>query len=308
MGEEYKNQHIAPRSYLKRFALERKKETYIMGVRLQPKQYESPKFFPASVDDVAYKKNYYDTLEKKDKKFWEHYIDKNFDTLCGTPLQNIIAKITLSMPNQKVLSESDKDVLSRIILSQAIRVPAFLEERISFSKKQLQEYKKETIDKLHINSANIIEAINNMELTDDSGKNIVLESLFDEEHFNKFCSILKSKTWIVYYNGIRNQIPFITCDNPVMFFEIGNEKHHLSKIGLLSDKLVILFPLSPSILIGIYSPNIYFGHLNKFDSLVKVIEETNFIIKINCTLISQSYRHSFFPHPIYETTAINKKQ
>ena len=301
MAEEFKKQHIVPQSYLSRFAVHKKADTAIMGVRLQCETVPKPKFFLSSAADVAYRNNYYDTYAQQDEKFWEHYMDRNFDRLCGRPLKNIISSIMLSLHCEKVLTETHKDVLARIILSQSIRVPTVFEGQLNRSNEIISSYKDFLITKYPNLDSSKIEAIKNIEFSADDRKNIVLEAMFDKSRFSRFCEILKQKTWVVYYNTIADEIPYVTSDNPVMYAEFGSRKDGLIKIGLLSERLVVLFPITPRLLIGIYSPELYFGMLSRYDSKVICIDDAKFVIKLNVSIINQSYVHSFLPNPLYDS-------
>ena len=300
MSEEFKKQHIVPQSYLSRFAVHKKADAAIMGVRLQCDTVPKPKFFLSSASDVAYRNNYYDTYVQQDEKFWEHYMDRNFDRLCGKPLGNVISSILLSLHNERVLTAQHKDVLARIILSQSIRVPTVFEGQLKRSDEILSSYKESLITKYPNLDSRKIEAIKNIEFSTDDRKNIVLEAMFDQVRFDKFCDILKQKTWVVYYNSIANEIPYATSDNPVMYAEFGSQKDGLIKIGLQSERLVVLFPVTPRLLIGIYSPELYFGMLSRYDSKVVCIDDAKLVMKFNVSIINQSYVHSFLPNPLFD--------
>lgn len=192
MGEQYKNQHIVSQAYLNRFAV-KKGEKYIIGTRLNSDNKNGVKLFSSSVKDVGYIKNYYDTKQKEDKKFWEHYLDENFDTLCGTPLGNIIANITLSSPNTQVISSASKTVLSRIIMSQAIRVPAYLDDQIEKSDALLRTYKADIIKQNADLPHDKIELIKQISFDADTKKNMILEGMFGKERFLRFCKVLEQK-------------------------------------------------------------------------------------------------------------------
>ena len=308
MAEEFKKQHIVPQSYLSRFAVHKKADAAIMGVRLQCETVPNPKFFLCSAADVAYINNYYDTYAQQDAKFWEHYMDQNFDRLCGRPLENIISSIMLSLHCEKVLTETHKDVLARIILSQSIRVPTVFEGQLNRSNEIISSYKDSLITKHPNLDSSQIEAIKNIEFSADERKNIVLEAMFDQSRFGRFCEILKQKTWVVYYNTIADEIPYVTSDNPVMYAEFGSQNDGLIKIGLLSERLVVLFPITPRLLIGIYSPELYFGMLSRYNSKVICIDDAKFIIKLNVSIINQSYVHSFLPNPLYDSLKNGNQQ
>lgn len=307
MSEKFKKQHIVPQSYLKRFALFKRDETYVMGTRLCSPKMKTPKFFKSSTADVAYRNNYYDTCAQRDKKFWEHYMDDNFDTLCGKPLGSIISSLRLSMPEKKVLNDAQKDILARIIVSQSIRVPTFFEKQVARSEQLLCKYKADILSQISDQYTDKIELIEKIEFSTDDRKNIVFEAMFDKRRFEKFCTLLREKIWIVYYNGIRDTLPFVTSDNPVVFAEIGAQNQELTKIGLMNDRLVILYPIAPDLLIGIYSPNLFFGKSDFYDSVLKVVKEEKFITRCNTKVIKQSYVHSFLPDPIYSLLEPSKE-
>lgn len=297
MGEKFKNQHIVCQAYLNRFATKIGKR-YIIGTRLQsPKQ--GVKLFTNSVANVAYIENYYDTCAQSDKKFWEHYLDKQFDVLCGQPLDNIVAKITLCPANRKVLTEEDKALLSRIIISQMLRVPAFLDDNIAKTEDMLKEYKQEFLSSIPSNYEKHRHVVENISFSIDERKNMVLNSVFDEKRFRRFCNALRRRVWCIFYNGIRDVMPFITSDNPVVITDMKGREETMTSIGLANTKTVILYPLTPSILIGIYSSNLFFGELEKLDGHRMTIDDMKFIINVNLMLMRQSYIHSFLPEPLF---------
>lgn len=93
MGKNYTNQHIVPKRYLNRFGTPDGKKTLI-GTRTTEKG--KPRFFRDATSNVGYVKNIYDVTDKSDPKYWEHFFAREIDSLCGKPMQNIIAKVTLS--------------------------------------------------------------------------------------------------------------------------------------------------------------------------------------------------------------------
>lgn len=120
MAKEYTDQHIVPKRYLDRFGTKDGKRTMI-GTRFTAKG--KPRFFIEATDNVGYIKNYYDVTDKDDPKYWEHFFAKEIDILCGRDMENIIAKATLSKINAPVLLAHDKEVLSKIIIAQLMRIP-----------------------------------------------------------------------------------------------------------------------------------------------------------------------------------------
>ena len=304
MGEAYKDQHIVPQAYLNRFAVKRKKQ-YKIGTRYYPDAKGKPKLFKQSVEDVAYIVKYYDVCKRKDPKYWEHYLDKNFDSLCGTPLGNIIAKITLSPPNTKVLTDADKEVLARIIVSQAFRVPAFLDDGIAKSEEILRQHKQEILQTLPTAFEPQRELIENITFDEEDRKDIILSGVFNEDRFQQFCDVLQEKDWFIFYNQFRNAMPFVTSDNPVVIADTQRGAGKVTSIGLGNDRAVILYPITPSILIGIYSKGFLLGRAHEFENVRILVDDMKFITKVNYLVIRQCHKHSFIPEPLF--TAVSKQ-
>ena len=306
MKEEFKNQHIVPQAYLNRFAI-KKGGKYIIGTRLSHKNGKGVKLFNSAVKDVAYIKNYYDTDNQEDVKYWEHHFNNNFDSLCGKTLESIIASITLSSQYSRAISAKYKSILSQIIMSQAIRVPAYLEEQTENATLLIDSCIENIIQQNEDLTSNQIDLIKQISFDVGMRKNMVLSGVFKKEFFGEYCKVLESKVWIVFYNNIRNKMPFVTSDNPVLFSTVGGKASKITKLGLANSKTVIFFPLTPSIMIGIYSPDILFGLVKQYDGKRINIDEERFIIDINAKIIAQSNLHSFLPEPLFSAIKDNEK-
>ena len=295
MGEQFRKQHIVPQAYLRRFAVKHGKK-YIIGTRLHSNNGNNDKLFTRSVADVAYLENYYDTQAQADIKYWEHFLDREFDTLCGDEPGKIIASITLSPIGKYMLSSSDREILSRIIMSQTIRTPRFIEKIMCWMDNEISEYISEFLKSVPVEDMLLRSMIKDLAYDEDTRKNETLKSFFEAERFNRLCDILRTKKyWIVFYNHVRNSLPYITGDNPVLFSDIKGNTDIFTNIGLLNDGLVILYPISPSILIGIYSQSVY----KHFDSKVYSIDDVNFITRVNNLIIAQCRTHAFLPEPLF---------
>lgn len=96
-------------------------------------------------------------------------------------------------------------------------------------------------------------------------------------------------------------MPFITSDNPVLLVDVKRQPVELTELGIASDELILMFPVSPSILIGIYPSAMYLGYLKAFDRsrIVLTHQDEKFIIDLNLDQIEHSYIHSFIPEPLY---------
>lgn len=291
--KKYIKQHIVPKVYLDRFA------SIVNGKRLIGTYIKDNKtLIIKSTSDVGFIKNYYDVEDKKDSKYWEHYL-ASIDSLYGGKLGNIICSITLSY-GKKVLTDEDKKVLSKIIFSQIVRIPYSLNHVFSVYpsvSKQAKEKIKSILPKEIIDKS--LKLIDDTELSEVELKENLFNNLFDSNNFTKYCEILESKIWIVYINPYQN-FPFITSDNPVLVESAINGTVGLFENGLINPMTCIFFPITPKIAVACYSNNGPLGQLLiQFEDKIVELDDCKFIKNKNIKLIEQSNHHAFIPHSLY---------
>lgn len=293
MSEQFKNQHIVPVSYLNHFGTKQKSGKYLIGARTV-KDNKLSKPFRQSTENVGYICNYYDVPEREDPKHWEHFLDEKFDRLCGQKLEHIIAHAAVS-PNKTVILDDDrKDLLSKIIISQILRVPDFFD----FGYKKFQEVMKKTkgdlIDTFSAIAQDKVHIVENLQVTNTQQKDMILTGAFDERRFEKYCNILKTKVWVAFYNCDYKKTPFVTCDNPVLVINQAGNKTGVFVNGLIQNDTFIFFPVSPAVMIAIYSPTILCGGISLFNGMkVNLTSEEKFVSFINRKLINQAFKHVF---------------
>lgn len=300
MAKDYTNQHIVPKRYLDRFGAKDGKRI-IIGTRIVDKG--KVRFFIDSTANVGYIKNYYNVTDKNDPKYWEHYFAKEIDSLCGQGMENIIAKATLSRPYTYVLSAQDKDVLSKLIIAQLMRIPdsinyvkTVLYPRVSA---QVKEDLLSTLPPAFVEKHK--EQIMNTEFSEQCQKELVLNHSFDPANFDRYCKVLQDGIWVVYVNMCRDTIPFLTSDNPVLVEGIGSKDTGMFRNGLASPATCIFYPLSPGIAVAIYSRQGILGlAANEYDGRTTLLDEPNYIMSRNIKIIAQAHRHSFIPQPLYD--------
>lgn len=293
MSEEFKNQHIVPSSYLNHFGTLQKSGNYLIGTRIV-KDNKLSKPFNQSTNNVGYICNFYDVPERDDPKYWEHFLDENFDRLCGKKLDRIIIHASLAPNKTLILDYERKDLLSRIIISQMLRVPKFFEFGFKKAEEITKKTKEELIEVFKEISPDKVPVVEKVEISHTQQKDILLSEMFDAERFTGYCEILKNKTWIVYYNLNAKDTPFITCDNPVLVTNRNGSKIGLFVNGLIQEETSIFFPISPSVLIAIYSPTAILGGISLFDGQkINLINEQKFIKWINDLLSCQAFKYVF---------------
>jgi len=300
MAEAYTKQHIVPKSYIDRFGIKGDSRT-IIGTRLNTNG--KPKFFTSPTNDVGYIKNFYDVTDKDDPKYWEHYFAREIDTLCGREMENIIAKATLSQVSTTVLTAHDKEVLSKVIVAQLMRIPDSVKymndtiyPRVS---KQIKEDMASSLPQFLLEKYG--EQIKNTELTEQYQKEIFLNHSFTPENFERYCRIVQEGVWILYLNRQCETMPFLTSDNPVLVEGIGTESIGVFHNGLANPSTCIFFPLNPRISVAIYSRRGIFGFVSdEYDRKMIMLDEIKYIADKNMKILAQSYRHTFIPQPLYD--------
>ena len=300
MAKDYTNQHIVPKRYLDRFGT-RDGKRIIIGTRIVSKG--NVRFFTESTENVGYIKNYYDVTDKNDPKYWERYFAREIDTLCGRDMENIISNITLSRPDIIVLSTHDKEVLSKLIIAQLMRIP----ESIDYVKTvlyprasaQVKEDLVSTLPPAFVEKHR--EQIMNTEFSEQHQKELMLNHSFEPENFERYCKVLQNGIWVAYVNTHRETMPFLTSDNPVLVEGVGSKETGLFHNGLANPATCIFYPLSPGIAVAIYSRQGPLGLVaNEYDGRKILLNEVKYIMNMNMKLMAQACCHSFIPHPLFD--------
>ena len=293
MSKEFTKNHIVPVRYLKRFATDNNGKR-VVGVRYRHDGTSPVKLFKDNIENVGYIKDYYDSIYQKDIKHWEHFFTDNFDCLCGKELETIISVTNLSVSDAVVLNDHYKDILSKIIMCQLLRIPSTIDHMSS-----LQEMTKASLkDKFK----EYQEKISKFNLSDEQLKELFFTYVFSDPVFKNYTSILKSNTWIVYYNINYADTPFVTSDNPVLVENLACSKTGLFNNGLSNNSTCIFFPLTPSIAIAIYSEKGIIGVASDtLDGRKKILNDDKFVLSKNYRIIDQAYHYSFFPLSFFDS-------
>lgn len=302
MAKQFVNQHIVPKRYLDRFASQIDGK-YIIGTRYYEKK--QPKLFKASTVDVGYIKNFYDVTDKDDTKYWEHYFAREIDSLCGREMDSLIATITLSRNDAVVLSEHYKQVLSKVIVAQIMRVPS----SVAYIKEIYPRVEKAVKDSVIAAIPDSLMAIykpkiQSIKLDEQWQKEQFFNHSFAPENFDRYCSLIQDRIWMVFVNTQRNDMPFATSDNPVLVEGIGKKEVGLFHNGLTNPTTCIFYPISPAIAIASYSKNGMMGIVaDELDGKKFLLGELKYIMDKNIKIMEQAYHHSFIPQPLFDAIA-----
>lgn len=317
MGKDYSKNHIVPKCYLDRFA-EPGRSEYIIGTRLN-KDGEL-KFYKQATDNVGYINDFYDVDDKDDTKYWEHYFAGTQDSLCGAPLGRIVAAATMAQPDTRILNDQEKDVLARIIMSQLLRVPSSINHTKTLYPAVSKSIKAITRSALPLAARSKFEkASRRAELTDKELMQLHLNSCFDSELFERYCSILKDRLWLVAINTQRSNMPFVTSDHPVLVEGFFSRQKGLYDNGIATALTGIFFPISPSVAILNYScdglifladkqidrnddgySDIVAAIYEMLDGRITLLDDIPFIVEKNVAIMEQAHMFSFITQPLYD--------
>ena len=293
------NQHIVPQAYLRRFATLTENKNYQIGVGIRKK--DGRNFFATtqSVKNVGFVKNVYEFDCRKDTpNYWENYFAEVIEPFCGTELSNIISNIESSQKAAVVLSHEDKCNLSVFICHQIFRSPQALEKSIQIGQKSIERGKKEAQSKLKssfppILHSFLLSALDRADFSKDEIKDVFMQSMSDVNRQEERINALLDKVWIVYENT--TQLQFITSDNPVCRRNYVTNSFSFEDNALKNPNSIILFPLTPTILIEIAPSQLLGEHALKYDSRKILLEQDNisFVAAANTFQMLQCHRQIF---------------
>lgn len=287
-------QHVVPRSYLKRFG---KKNLNNKGYNIAVKQLKSNKIFIDSVDNVAFRKNFYDVSDKKDSKHWEKFFSSEIEPLYGPEMTNIIASLTLANKKNDILTVSQLVLLSKMISFQILRVPGFLERRFKNGEIMFDETINETSQWFQLPPEIIKSKLEDFVKNKDNFiRNMTIPLIVDKDRLDKLSDVLAEKIWLIYFNN--SSVPFITSDSPVVMHNIIRNSVSYADNGIGRDDTFIYYPISSKILIRIIPRNFRGRNMNSLNNTLGFLSnaDISFINSVNNLQISHA-ENQIFVHP-----------
>ena len=287
-------QHVVPRSYLKRFG---KKNLNNKGYNIAVKQLKSNKIFIDSVDNVAFRKNFYDVSDKKDSKHWEKFFSSEIEPLYGPEMTNIIVSLTLSNKKNDILTVSQLVLLSKMISFQILRVPGFLERRFKNGEIMFDETINETSQWFQLPPEIIKSKLEDFVKNKDNFiRNMTIPLIVDKDRLDKLSDVLAEKIWLIYFNN--SSVPFITSDSPVVMHNIIRNSVSYADNGIGRDDTFIYYPISSKILIRIIPRNFRGRNMNSLNNTLGFLSnaDISFINSVNNLQIRHA-ENQIFVHP-----------
>ncbi len=109
-------------------------------------------------------------------------------------MENIIAKATLFQKNATILSDQDKQVLSKVIVAQLMRIPESIDyvknvlyPRVSAQVKEdlISAFPPDFVEKHR-------EQIMNTEFSEQGQKELMFNHTFEPANFDRYCDVLQA--------------------------------------------------------------------------------------------------------------------
>lgn len=287
-------QHVVPKSYLKRFG---KKNLNNKGYNIAVKQFKLNKIFIDSVDNVAFRKNFYDVSDKVNPKYWENYFSREIEPLYGPEMAGIIASLTLSNKKNDILTASQILSLSKMISFQILRVPGFLELRFKHGEIMFDETINETSQRFELHPETIKSILDDfVNNKNDFIRDMTIPLIAEKGRLDKLSEVLADKIWLIYFNN--SSVPFITSDSPVVMYNFISNSVSYADNGVGRDDTFIYYPLSSKILIKIVPRNFWGGNMKSLNNTLRFLSnaDISFINLVNYFQVRHA-ENQIFVHP-----------
>jgi hypothetical protein len=303
--------HFVPCVYLKYFAKQKDKKNYIIYCINKGQT----KIFPTNTRDVAmeYEYNtvksskYLPAIPEGDELYYENkykeIIEDNWDSI----VNNFTAHLTMTC-NASPLQRETKLQLGKLMIIQLLRTPQARKLTNERGYNSCQKvFKKLTPIINEIGDKKILKSYNKLKrefrYTDDFAKSAHLLATTDEQRIEKLAKILIcTRVWFVYKNPNYKVFPFITSDNPVVFYNPISNEYGLGPNGIDNPYTITIFPVTPKYLIitfhkhsplGLFAHNMQDECHNIGDELVYTMNKHQFIQCTRQIYIPPEYGEQF---------------
>lgn len=240
------------------------------------------------VSDELIEKGKFDDFEQV-KDFLKKYIEKDYlskiEPLFSNLLKNISKKTRKAnrwyLKNCYSFSTNEKEILSIMFANQLIRTKSMREEQ----KDMIEKTTSFLYNKLLKDEG---ESEVSVKMNKEGSKWHHISMMLDREHLETISEILKNHLWVMFIN--RTSKKYFTSDNPIA--KIPNATNpNKGNLGVGSDGIELLFPISPDLTIGMYEKNYFSGTFS--DRIFVEVYEPDLIDRFNIAQIVNSYRCIF---------------
>ncbi len=289
MSKDYtRNQHFVPRAYLRFFSYKKKNEYY---VKVFDKKIN--KSFESNINNIASFNNFYEVYDHY-KNHWENYYS-HIESILPIIFNNLIISSNLLPNESKIINEDIKNNLCAIIHMQLLRTRnarLYFDELGKNVTNNMIDKTEEVLNRL-LTEEHLI-TLNKYRNNLDFIRSVELDK-FNEDKFIKKCQIyLKNKVWIVYKNLNSKEHPFVTCDNPIIYYNYITGRTGFGHNGIARSETIIMYPLNRELLLVLYPEHLLFGGIKKLSNELVFLNDIPFVIRINKLHYLQSYRQVYY--------------
>lgn len=212
----------------------------------------------------------------------------------GKILSRIISQANMFVTKGAlVIDDNDKLSLAHIIITQLLRGKYNREFSKEIYKAIFHQLVHEAENQIGSFSTEQLKKIYSLLYNENALKGLSMGVVLNPKRIEEYSYTLCNHIFIFY--RIDGDMEFVTSDNPVMF--LNTETHNVQPFtnGMLNEKVLIYYPISPKILLCAYPKLLYSALLPYNDRLLPFTAKTNkdYINFINYKQMEQSYNQVY---------------
>ena len=285
--------HYVPKTYLRYFSECNKKSCKVGYVRKTGSKGIS------NIDNHAAERDFYRVSHLADELAWERFYSDVIEPMINPTFSVIISKCNSVINGIKILDPSLKVKLAMIMYFQLFRTTKARDFFYGIFDSELIKG-EENIRKneliMSIDEHAIDRVVEYYRTSDQKFKEIIMDQLLSESYIKDRVGYLLRKKWLVFKICNKNNTQFYTSDNPVAYYNRLTKATGFNGNGLGLKETVIYFPINPYILIGLYDEDFLLGMLQDYDSNLTLLNDDEFVLRMNKIQIDQS-AHEYYFHP-----------
>lgn len=285
-------QHIVPQSYLKNFSNKKKNQYKIYALSKNKKN----NIFEVNIANISLELNYYTVNKLEDKFAWEKFYAEKVEPSMSITIQKLIklSNIIIIENFSQILSFDLKVNLSFIMIIQMLRGNHTRDYQRKVFEDISPKVVNDTKEAFYGKGDPIIDNIlDNFQISNDLFKLAIMYTSINMKSISNYANTLLQKTWVLF--KITDDEFFITSDEPVLIMNKDSLDSTPFKHGISNNTTVIFYPISPKLMIALYSPNMLSGFMKYNDNSLIYIDkkEKIFINLINNNQLEHCYRHVY---------------
>ncbi len=288
---EPKKQHYVPQTYLRNFSF---KSNNMDKICVFSKR--TSKQYVANVSDTSAKRHFYTLEGSNDKYIVEKFFAKEIEPL----LKNIIDKI-ISLSECKLINDGatiltfqDKLDLATCVIYQLIRSTNFRAYTYEKYDEMLPKIRQITSDKFGQDNVDWFLFDSIMPNNEKIKKDVSINALLSKQLIKKMVTEICCKNFLLI--KIKKG-EFITSDNPVMLVNSITSDVTPFTNKIANNSTIIYYPLTPKILLGIFSNSGVFKSTKEHDCTIKYLsEDFNFVNRLNKKQLEHCQEYIYSPN------------